>query len=283
MAVRTDSFNPLLISERLEPNDLGQLDLCRACSFLMVWDAATNGDATTNPNGSRWGRAQIKNTLVRMRKATGEELRGAYNTSHMDEFARGAGIPVNAWHLQLVKFSEVVQGLRDGYAYTLSGDVKGTPAGSPLRKYVNGNVGHDIALIRLSENRKQIAFIDPMTPHGTRKYVRWAPVSHFQKFANAFKDGDGRVVAGRIEKGWWSKLQTQKRAWQTMVRNARERTAVLMEELKDAHVHMGELESDIVLLETQLAECTQADCTNCEAALEDAISKLDRIEAIVLE
>jgi hypothetical protein len=283
LTVRTASYNPLLISERVEPNDVGQLDLCRAASFLMVWDSATNGDYTTFPNGSRWGRGKIKSTLTRMRKATGEELRGAYNTSHMDEFAKGAGIPAGAWQMQIVKFSSVVQGLKDGFAYTLSGDVARTPSKSPLRKYVNPNVGHDIALIRLSKDGKKIAFVDPMTPHGTRRYLRWAPVSDFQKFAKEFADSAGRVVAGRIKKGSYSVMSKRLRSAAALTLEAQQNSIKFQKQRDNVRDVRDELQADLLRLEGLLEQCAGDSEAELREDLADATSRLDRIAIIVSE
>ena len=279
MPVRTDRYNPLLISERVEPNDVGQLDLCRAASFLMVWDAATNGDATTYPNGKRWGKARIRNTLAKMRRATGDELRGSYNTGHMDEFAKGAGIPPNAWEPQFLPFASLVQGLQDGYAYTLSGDVRHTPPGSPLRKYVNGGVGHDTALIRISDDLEQIAFIDPMTPHGTAKYLRWAPRRDFRLFAKEFETA-GSIVSGRIKKGYYSVANRRVRSTAALALDAQKNSIECRTKLAAVREVKAVLETDlaakgeqIAVLQTQLTECQAGDPSN----------KLARITAIVLE
>lgn len=199
MAATSQRYNPLLISERVEPNAVGQFDLCRAASLLMGVDAATNGEFTTYANGRKWGKAKIANALKKMRNATGVAGRGSFNQSHMDDFLTGIGFPINSYTRFNRSFKAIKETL-DTHVVFLAGDVKHTPAGSPLRKYVNPGVGHEIILVRINKARDKIAFIDPMTPHGTKRYLRWAPASHFRQFGSEFSQ-NGDYVAGTMRKG----------------------------------------------------------------------------------
>jgi len=202
MSVVTNKYNPLLFSERVAPNANGALTLCRAASLAMGYDAATNGDWTTNANGSRWGRAKIKRALEKMRAETGEPLRDGYNQSHQAAFLRAIGAPEDAWEAYNRSWSDIAQSLRSGWTVELAGNVVHTPADSPLRKYVNP-VDHDILLLGINDKTKRVRFIDPMTPHGTRKYIRSAPSAHFRQFGSEFR-ADGTYIAGRMRRGRYS-------------------------------------------------------------------------------
>jgi hypothetical protein len=289
MAVRTAAYKPILFSEKLEPNDVGKLDLCRACALLTIFDTATNGEFSTNDDGSKWGKRRIKRTLEKMRAATGLELRGSYNTSHMDEFAKGAGFNPRAWVKQIVPFKSVVQGLKDGYAYTLSGDVRGTPAGSPLRKWVNPGVGHELALIDISDDGERIQFIDPMTPHGTKNYARWAPKAHFKAFAKAFME-NGKVVSGRIKKGYYTAKAKAKRAAAATLGLVEHQAAVLRDKVRllngeyDTLLDENEAaKAEVALLENQLELALLEHDEQMDADLEAALAKLDTIRDIVVD
>lgn len=203
MPATPEKYRPLLFSELVSLNSEGKADLCRPATLAMLYDMATLGAWTTNPNGSRWGKARIVKTLRAMRNATGEPDRGSYNQGHVPAFLQAMGAPANTWEKYNRPWRDIVQSLKDGYAVELSGDVRHTPAGSPLRKYVNPNVGHNIALVGINPEKQRVAFIDPMTPHGVSKYVRWAPYSHFKAFAKEFADGTN-LVAGRVKKGRFS-------------------------------------------------------------------------------
>lgn len=219
-------YRPLLFSERVEPNDVGKFDLCLACTLLMSFDAATLGEWTKNPNGTNWGKAKIKKALERARAATGEELRGAYNQSHLDDFLRGVAVPDNIVQLYNRPMSDIKQSLKDGYTVGIAGDVKHTPANSPLRKYVNGNVGHAILLTRILKDGSKIAFIDPMTPHGTKKYERWAPANDFFKFMSEFRVGKDNV-AFRLKRGKYTQAREVARDRARLITQLQERIVAI--------------------------------------------------------
>ena len=206
MSTVTSRYKPLLFSEKLAPNGAGALTMCRGASLAMAYDAGTNGDWTTNPDGSRWGRAKIKNMLDKMRLATGEPLRDGYNQGHVDEFLKAMGAPPDTWQVDNNPWPDLIADLKSGFVVELAGNVRHTPADSPLRKYVNP-VDHDILMLDFKDNR--IAFIDPMTPHGTARYVRWAPADHFKKFGSEFAIS-GRYVAGRVKRGKYSDVAKAK-------------------------------------------------------------------------
>ena len=289
MAANAKDYRPLLFSERVEPNDVGQFDLCRAAALAMGFDAATMGEWTTNANGSRWGKAKIKKALERMRAATGAELRGSYNQGHMDDFLRGIRAPVEAYQ----QFNRPMTDIKDKletHVIFLAGDVKHTRAQSPLRRYVNGNVGHEIILVDVNKDGTQIAFIDPMTPHGTAKYVRWAPVEDFRKFGSEFREGKN-YIAGAMRRGQYTaknilkrtnakvilKLQTDllalQKAWQ-------EQQAELIVQDKA----LEDKQAEITLLETELAAALAgSEVEPLESEIDRLIDRLDRIKAITLE
>jgi hypothetical protein len=301
MAVDTKEYVPLLVSERVEPNAVGRYDLCRAAVLAMLLNGGTNGEWMTNPNGTRWGKAKIAKLLERMRKATGAVSRGSFNQGHVDEFLKGAGWKGSPYETQNVPWKDIVAGLKEGkWGYSLSGDVKHTPQGSPLRKYVNGNVGHNIYLSKLSKDGKRIAFIDPMTPHGTAKYLRWAPVAHFRQFASEFAKA-GRVVAGRVKKGYYTsankvrhnratvilKLQNDLLDLQKLWTVQQSELIVLDDKLEKRAAKIDALKSEVTLLETELASCRLEEDPDTIATLEDEIAvmrgALDRIRDIALE
>lgn len=207
MSTLTSRYKPLLFSEKLAPNAAGQLTLCRAASLAMAYDASTNGDWTTNADGSKWGRAKIKNMLERMRAATGEPLRDGYNQSHVPAFLSAMRAPGATWEQANVPWEDLIADLKTDYVVELAGNVSHTPADSPLRKYVNP-VDHDILLLDYKDGR--ITFIDPMTPHGTRRYIRSAPAEHFKQFGSEFRTG-GNYTAGRVKRGRYSDMAILRR------------------------------------------------------------------------
>lgn len=207
MSTQTARYKPLLFSEKLAPNSAGQYTLCRAASLAMGYDAVTNGDWTTNPDGSRWGRVKIKNMLERMRSATGEPLRDGYNQTHVPAFLKAMGAPPDAWEQANVAWTGLIGDLNSGFVVELAGNVRHTPDNSPLRKYVNP-VDHDIIMLDYKSGR--ISFIDPMTPHGARRYIRWAPASDFQQFGSEFRT-NGNYIAGRLKRGKYSDLAILRR------------------------------------------------------------------------
>ena len=199
MAVDSRQYRPTLIDEHLDMQDVdndGDLDatLCRAAATAMALDCMTDGEWTRTVKGERWGRARIKTLLKRMRAATGEPNRAGYNQSHVDDFVRGAGFPTEIIRIFNKSMPDLKKKLKEGFVVTLAGDVAGTPATSPLRKYVNPGVGHEIIITRINKDGTKAAFIDPMTRHGTRKYERWAPWSHFQGFAKRFGTSSARIA-----------------------------------------------------------------------------------------
>jgi len=199
MAVDSKQYRPTLIDEHLDMRDVdgdGDLDatLCRAAATAMALDAMTDGEWTRTVKGERWGRARIKALLKRMRDATGEPTREGYNQSHVPAFVKGAGFPADTARVFNKSMPDIKTKLQEGFVVTLAGDVAGAPVGSPLRKYVNPGVGHEIIITRISKDGTKAAFIDPMTRHGTRAYERWAPWSHFQGFAKRFGTPAARIA-----------------------------------------------------------------------------------------
>lgn len=284
MVASAIDYRPLLFSERVEPNDLGKFDLCRAASLAMGIDAATLGEWTTNANGSKWGKAKIKRALEKMRAATGEEGRGSYNQGHMDDFLRGVNFPVEAYERFNKPMSEIKQTLKTHVVF-LAGDVRHTPAASPLRKYVNPNVGHEIILTGISNDGTKIAFIDPMTPHGTKRYQRWAPVAHFAKFGSEFKEGKD-YIAGRMKRGQYTQAKVVARNRAKIVKKLQEDILSLQglwqgqqAELAVQDQKIMDLQGEVALLENQLQEAIAHDSADVEL-LQD---RLDRIKSIVLE
>jgi hypothetical protein len=199
MAVSLEHYRPTLIDEHLHMLDVdgdGDKDatLCRAAATAMALDAMTLGEWTRTSKGDRWGKARIRTLLARMRNATGEPRRAGYNQSHVPDFIKGAGFPTDILRIYNKPTSDIKDKLAAGFVATVAGDVALTPAGSPLRKYVNGNVGHEIILTRMIKDRSKIAFIDPMTPHGTAKYERWAPANDVHRFMGRFRSNGNNIA-----------------------------------------------------------------------------------------
>lgn len=293
MSTVTEKYIPILVSERLEPNAVGRLDLCRAASFAMILNGSTNGEWMKNPDGTDWGPKKIAKLLEKMRAKTGEVLRGSFNTSHMDEFAEGAGFSADVWDKEIVPFSKVVEGLKTGkWGYQLSGDVRHTPESSPLRKHVRSGVGHDNALIKISDDLKKIGFIDPMTPHGVDNYFRWAPTSHFRKFASEFKQPNGDIIAGRVRKGVNREAAMLRRKNANLILKLQQDLDSLQKlwrgqqaELIVLDKNVADRDEQLALLEQRLAECQVDASSESEARLKvaDLEDRLDRIAVIAAE
>ncbi len=300
MSVTDIRYKPLLVSERIEPNDLGQYDLCRAAVFAMMLNGSTNGEWMKNLDGTDWGRKKLKRMLEKMRAKTGQVLRGSFNTSHMAAFAKGVGWPADTWDPEIKTFRHFKAGLATGkWNYSLSGDVKYTPAGSPLRKWVNPGVGHNIFVGWITKDGDHMGFIDPMTPHGTKRVVRWAPTWHFRAFASKFKDASGRIVCGRVRKGVNTeanrvrrnrgriivKLQEDLIELTDLWRKQQAELTVQDTKLVNRAAKIDQLRSEIGLLEIELSQCGEnpAEMAACQERLEELTSRLDRIAAIALD
>jgi hypothetical protein len=255
MAVSTSQYEPLLFSERLAAPPM---NLCRAASLAMAWDAATNGDWTTNPDGSRWGAPKIEEALRDMRKAAGPDTDGnGYNQGHVPEFLRAIDAPVDAYEVRNVEFSKLIDDLEAGYVVELAGNAKHTPQGSPLRKYV-GDVAHDILLLKVNDGR--ISFIDPMTPHGTAGYVRTAPIGDFRDFGSEFRT-NGSYVAGRVKRGEHSLVARRTAAQAAIIVDVQKKLLVCqklnkeaVEELETADAKVEHLENRVDELKARVAE-----------------------------
>lgn len=258
MAVDPIRYRPMLVDEHLNMRDVdndGDLDatLCRAAASLMALDAWTSGEITTTPVGTKWRKAKIRSALGLMRKATGEPDRHGYNQSHTADFVRAMGEPVSAFTIFNRSMTQIKAKLREGFVVTLAGDVGYAPAGSPLRRYVNPGVGHEIIITRLSKDESRAAFIDPMTPHGTAKYERWAPWSHFVGYAERFG-----APAARVAEIW-------KRGYGSLEEAQRRRKAAWRETAIDAERQHRLAQSRIGVLEEELADAKQA-LALCEAS-----------------
>jgi hypothetical protein len=249
----------MLFSERLAPLPDGSFNLCRAASLAMMYDAATNGDWTTSPNGSRWGRTKIKDALEDMRKSAGPDPEGdGYNQSHQAAFLRGVGAPEDAWQQFNTFWPNIADALRNGWTVELAGNVKHVPADSPLRKYVNP-VAHDIILIDIVPDR--VLFIDPMTPHGASPYVRSAPISHFQQFGSEFRTSAGNYTAGRMKRGKYSDVAQAKAQEPADVARLRDKIEVQQQELaqqdrliESLNIDLADTEKDLNTAERKIEE-----------------------------
>jgi len=249
MSVQTAKYKPILFSERLAPNGAGAFTMCRGASLAMAFDAGTNGDWTTNPDGSRWGRAKIKNMLDRMRVATGEPQRDSYNQGHVPEFLKAMGAPPEAYQTANVSWADLIADLKSGFVVELAGNTRHTSVDSPLRKYVNP-VDHDILMVDYKDGR--IAFIDPMTPHGTARYIRWAPAQHFEQFASEFRTG-GNNVAGRIKRGKYSEINLSRQRMAKALKDVSLRNEQLASRISGLVDENGRLDTQISTLEFEVA------------------------------
>jgi len=282
MAVSSEAYVPLLVSEKLSRNPNGQLDLCRAAVLAMLLNTGTDGEWMTKPNGRDWGKKRMTKLLEGMRKATGDPARGSYNQGHVSSFVRGADGPTDAYEVANAPWAAIVAGLEVGkWCYDLAGDVRDTPEGSPLRKYVNPDVGHDIFLLKISKDGERIAFIDPMTPPGTKNYVRWAPTSHFRQFAQRFMYGSNRrVVAGRVKKGYYSEANKVRRNKQGALEEQRVQILELKQQVVSKQAKLQALRDDLAL-------CNEQEDPNVierlEADLDIALDQLSRIKAVASE
>jgi hypothetical protein len=300
MAVSVMDYRPLLFSERvaginLDDDPALEFDLCRAACLAMAFDAATLGEWSTNPNGTRWGRAKIRSALVKMRNATGEQQRGGFNQSHMDDFLRGIRAPQDVWVKFNVPMARIKEALGNGFVVLLAGDVAGTPVKSGMRKYVRPGVGHEILLTAINKDGTRIAYIDPMVPHGTAKYQRWAPAREVAGFGSRFKTGKN-YIAGKVKRGKYTRAQQVARDRAAVIKDMQERLLSLAAEWEKQQAELivsdgviENLKHEISVLEIALAECeTTPDPSDdalelCNADLSLLIDKIDKIREIVVE
>jgi hypothetical protein len=241
--------------------------------------------------------AKIKKALERMRAATGDEDRGSYNQGHMDDFLRGIKAPVEAYKPFNRTMADIKKKLPTHVVF-LAGDVRHTRKASPLRKYVNGGVGHEIILVGINKDGTQLAFIDPMTPHGTDKYKRWAPVEDFRKFGSEFREGKN-YIAGTMRRGKYTAYNMLKRNRAIIILDLQEKLLALKEQwekqqaelivqdgkIVDLEGQIQELERERLLLEQQLEECINSeepDCDEVVAKLADFEDRLDKIAALAV-
>ena len=281
MAVDPMKYRPILMSEWLAPKDIdddGDLDLtlCRASATGMALGAMTLGEWTRTSKGSNWGRARIKTLLNRMRYATGEPNRPGYNQSHVPDFVRGAGFPASIIQIYNKPWPDIKESLKSGFVVTLAGDVAGTPAGSPMRRYVNPGVGHEILLTRLSNDGKQIAFIDPMTPHGTAVYERWAPTSHVNGFSSRFKS-DNNVIAERWRRGKLTEAKDVARDRADLILKLQEDLAGLQRHWQRQQAELIEQDTRIDELLAQLEEYSSESVADLEARVDELLGTLRQI------
>jgi hypothetical protein len=283
MAVSTLLYRPTLIDEHLDMRDVdkdGDLDatLCRAAATAMALDAMTNGEWTRTVKGDRWGRARIKTLLQRMRMATGEPLRSGYNQSHVDEFVRGAGFPTDIIRIYNKPMKDIKGKLKDGFTVTLAGDVRGTPVNSPLRRYVNPGVGHEIIITRVSGDGTRAAFIDPMTRHGTVNYERWAPWSHFVGFAKRFVTG-GNAIAEIWKRGRLTEAKEVARDRARVIEDLQGRLLRLSKEWEKQQRELITCDETIQKLSGDLADCRQLSVHD-HVGTADKISKARELLAL---
>lgn len=281
MAIDFSTYRPTLVDEHLNMRDVdndGDLDatLCRAAATLMAADAWTGGDLTAKPTGGRRGKAWIKATLGKMRRATGEPNRYGYNQSHTPAFLQAINIPRAAYDQVNGRMAEAKALLSKGYVITLAGDVGFTPGGSPLRKYVNPGVGHEIIITRISKDGTKAAFIDPMTRHGTAKYERWAPWSHFVAFAKRFGSQLHRVWES-WKRGAGSKVEAQrtaKRTWRALAQENAEIITRKEQRIEDLNESMMDVEQEAEDLTHKLMLCETSDDKARIEYLEEAMERI---------
>lgn len=274
MAVDYDLYRPLLIDEHLNMLDIdndGDKDatLCRAAASLMAGDAVTGGELTTTQKGGKWGRAKIRAVLGKMRQSTGAPKRPGYNQSHVAGFVKAMGLPADSYERFNKSMGEAKAKLKQGYVVTVAGDVGLTPYGSPLRRYVNPGVGHEIIITRVTKDGTKAAFIDPMTPHGTKVYERWAPWSHFVAFAKRFGAPGARIME-IWKRGKYAKASIQAR----QKREYRDNLTTAVIDLTESQRRVGELEEDVALLERQLEEAQNSNDKERIRDLEIALNEI---------
>lgn len=280
MAVKSRLYRPTLIDEHLDMRDVdddGDLDatLCRAAATAMALDAMTDGEWTRNTVGNRWGKARIKTLLKRMRAATGEPNRQGYNQSHVDDFVRGAGFPTDIIRIYNKPMSDIKARLKAGFTVTLAGDVKGTPAGSPLRRHVNAGVGHEIIVTRLSADGKKAWFIDPMTRYGTTPYERLAPWPHFVGFAKRFMVS-GNAIAEIWERGRLTQAKEVARDRATTLLKVQRALSDLQKVWKEQQLELIEQDKHIETLRKRRDELRAA-LGECESRGHDHVGAVDKL------
>lgn len=275
MAVDYMLYRPLLVDEHLNMRDVdndGDLDatLCRASATLMALDAWTGGGLTTKATGTKWGKAQIRNALGKMRRQTGEPDRYGYNQTHVYDFVRAMGLPSSSFTVFNQSMPEIRKKLEDGFVVTLAGDVGLTPVGSPLRRYVNP-VGHEIIVTRINKDGTKAAFIDPMTPHGTLRYERWAPWSHFADFAGRFG-----VPKARVAEIW-------KRGYGSEAEKQRRQKAGYRGDLIETERQLASAEDELASTKQALTLCQNTDPQLRITELEGALEEIKDIAFVALQ
>jgi hypothetical protein len=196
-------YRPILVSEKL----ISPTTMCRGAATAMGWFGCTMGEYSTRDDGRDVGAPFLRDMLKKMRAETGDPKLAGYNQGYLDEFLRGMGVSVPAAEFIFNRlWADIIASLDDQGQknwITLAGSTARTPANSPIRKYVS-EFPHELIMVDYDRGKSAIAFIDPMTPHGTGNYVRWAPEDDFRAFGSHFKEG-GNYVAERWPVGKYTR------------------------------------------------------------------------------
>jgi len=252
MAATKERYRSLQVSERLAP----PLTLCRAACTGMAVMFMSMGESCTYSTGKLWGNRRIQQALEEARKLTGEPNRKGYNQTHVGYFLQAFGSTkmTKKQYIYNKERKDIRESLRGDYVITMAGDVAGTRLESPLRKYVNGNVGHELLFFDWEGDWRTgtVAVIDPMQPQSKGDYVRRVPAKDMWAFGKKYL-WMSRYICERF------KIGSQTKAAQV----ARDRAAVILD-----------LQNRILTWRSAMVE-TERELQDVEDELKIVMGKLD--------
>lgn len=233
----SDRFRPPHCNQHLMP----PLDDCRVKATQMLVSAGTNGESVRWPSGAEYSERALNHQAQRMRYDTpGVPDAGPLNVHHArlmveHEFGFVLSTPD-------LTFVDIVDGLENGYCFTLSGDPSNINPPSPLRRA--GNVGHEFYLDRLGTSGDHVLVYDPYRDVGPDRRGEWRPIKELRQFSREFRDPDGTVVCTRVRKGAWREAAEVKRDMAKRIDKMRDQRDEQMQIVEDQRGAIKALRDD---------------------------------------
>jgi hypothetical protein len=276
MTVQAEKYRAPFTSERWVSRPYNS---CRAVSLHHLRSFETLGESITWANGLPYGRParvkQVEAIRDRMAQKRGTPASSAdgFNRdealfAYRVEFPDGNAVEANPTK------DGLLAGLKAGYAYSLSGNVRDVPDYSPIDDAVN-EVPHEIAVAPIQRADGRWLVYEPMAA----KRI-WAEFEQVWAFTKQFRT-DGRAFGLRVKAGYATKAAK-------IARTCQERKAVLKQqrdraldaqrtaetELQAAEDALEACEALLIACREQAPDCTQREAAARQTALDDAINAL---------
>jgi len=242
------------------------LNGCRAASGVHLRCFETLGEQVTWPNGSAYQKAARTKLMqayrLHMADARGEKWNVAlgFNRDQSLHAYRTMWPDGNPQASNPTK-EELREGLKAGYAYSLSGDVRDIPDPNPIDNAVN-ETAHEIAVGPAQRADGKWPVYEPMNSR-----IVWATFAQVWAFTKRFRT-NGKALAIRVKTGWATEVAKANR-------DCKARKAVLREQRDRAEKEAAaaELVIEQMALEQQELERRIEELENrptCEQQIADA-------------